>query len=185
MKVKQKILILYLPVIHQGYLDIFKKLKNKIDLIGILDADFVKEISGINPAIESLSFLESEKVLSSLDVKNIVLIDKKNIKKFNNYQKLLINDFVSREIAKKYFDKNIEWQDVFLRWDKGSVKSENEVVADISEDNFDQNIMAKAFKLASKSGDCWRQVGAVLIKNKKELLTDISKNNINKILNRK
>jgi dCMP deaminase len=173
MKAKPKILILHLPVIHRGYLDIFKKLKNDIELIGLFNASLLKQISQVQPVIESLSFLESKKVLKAFGFEKVIEINNKNIKDFKKYKKYLINDAVSREVANKYFDKDIEWQSVFLRWDSDSVVSSvsaGRVKASISKNIFDKKIMAKAYALARNSSDNWRQVGAVLVKNKKEIL---------------
>jgi len=60
----------------------------------------------------------------------------------------------------------------FLRWDRKISTTEFEVSPDriISEDAFDKEMIALATEEAAKSPDWWRQIGAILIRDKKIIL---------------
>lgn len=165
----EKILILHIPVIHKGYLDFFKKKLDKISNIYIIDESLQKELSDIKPDIASLDVNTVKDLLEKFGFKNILILSKNNIGALKGKEIILIQDEISRNLEEKYLkEENIEWESVFLRWDK------KKVVADlpiddikVSTDNFDIEMMKEAYKEAQKSSDWWRQIGAVLVKDKK------------------
>ena len=94
------------------------------------------------------------------------------VKKLKNEKIVLVQDEVSRNLAEKYFRENdIEWKSVFLRWDKSKVLAQpNLDDISVSHDEFNVKMMQEAIKESRKSGDWWRQIGAVLVKNKEIIL---------------
>jgi dCMP deaminase len=61
----------------------------------------------------------------------------------------------------------------FLRWDRTNSVKKNKIAEEqiIVTDEFSRKIMACAETEAQKSSDWWRQIGAVIIKNNKIILT--------------
>jgi len=164
-----KNLILYIPVIHKGYLDFFKKNSDRIYNIYIIDEELQKELSETVPDIASLDVRTVKDLLEKFGFKNISILSKSNIKEIKGKEIILIQDEISRNLENRYLKgEKIEWQSVFLRWDKDQVLA-TVPVDDIqkSKNPFDIEMIKEAYKEAEKSGDWWRQVGAVLVKDKK------------------
>lgn len=167
-----KILILHIPVIHKGFLDFFERIKNKVSKIFIIDDDFQKELSEIKPDIASLDAKIVKYLLERIGFENIYILSKDNLSELKGKEIILIQDEISRNLAGKYLKgENIEWESVFLRWDKEKVLIQ-EPLQDIpaSKDGFDISMIREAQKEAQKTGDWWRQIGAVLVKDKEILI---------------
>ena len=169
---KKKNLILHISVIHKGYLDFFKKNLNKISNIYIIDEKLQKELLEIKPDIASLDVDTVRDLLDKIGFKNILVLSKNNFKKLGDREIILIQDEISRNLAQKYLrGKKIEWQSVFLRWDKEFVLTQKPLKDIISSKNsFDIKTMKEAYRESERSSDWWRQIGAVLVKNKKIIL---------------
>ncbi len=165
----QKVLILYVPVIHKGYLDFLNKIKGKVSNVYLIDRKLQEELSEMKPDIASIDAKKSKELLIKLGFKNISVISKNNIGKVRGKDIVLVPDEVSRNLAQKYLKKEkISWQSVFLRWDKSRILTQSSPKG-IAHSNsaFDVKMMTEARKEAEKSSDWWRQIGAVLVKNKK------------------
>ena len=164
-----KILILYIPVIHKGYLDFLNKVKDKVSEVFIIDESLKRELSEIKPDIAALDEKIVKDLLEKLGFESVLILFKENLNEVRGKEIILVQDEISRNLAEKYLKgENIEWDSAFLRWDK------EKVLADIptdniatSKDNFDIEMMKEASKEAQKSGDWWRQVGAVAVKDGK------------------
>lgn len=168
---KPKILILYMPVIHEGYLNIFRRL----DFVEILILDkgvinFLTE-SGFEYLSRDLRMLHPETVTQLIGtIFNVRAIHLENLQNPNleNFEIHIPNDEIGRFIAERFLKKyetNIVLDDYFLRWHKQISDKENEVIPNviISQHACDQMFMDKAFKEAKKSSDWWRQVGSVFV----------------------
>ena len=167
----EKTLILYIPVIHKGYLDFFKENLNKISNIYILNEELQEELSEIKPDIAAIDSKTTKDLLNKLGFQNIIILSKNNIKELKGKKIILIQDEISRNLYNRYLKgEEVEWVSVFLRWDKNKILSKQLLEAlPISQDTFDIKMMKQAYKESEKSGDWWRQIGAVLVKDKKIL----------------
>ncbi len=167
----KKNLILHIPVIHRGYLDFFERIKEKISNIYIIDEELLNELSEIKPDIASIDVDTAKDLLEKIGFNNISILSKKNIGELKSGGTILVQDEISRNLEEKYLKREnieIEWESVFLRWDKEKVLAELPIDnIKASNDNFDIEMMKEAYGEAKKSGDWWRQIGAVLIKDKK------------------
>jgi len=169
----KKTLIIHIPVIHKGYLDFLENQKEKISRVFVFDNALLKDI-GIIQDIASIETETIKELLNSMGFKNVSILSKDNIEEVRNEELVLIQDKVSRKFYERYIkEENVEWVSVFLRWDKDSVLSDD--LADLkgistTSDALDVKIMKEAYKESEKSGDWWRQVGAVLIKDNNILL---------------
>ncbi|MDO8424466.1 MAG: deaminase [bacterium] len=165
---EKKNLIIYMPVLHRGYLDFLKEKKDEINTVYIIDEKLQKELSEFKPDIAAMDIKDTVKILNAIGMGNVASVSADNIEKVaRSGGTILINDEISRNLAEKYLKgKDVEWQSVFLRWDKSKVLS-SEPLEDIeaSKDAFDVSMMSEAQKEAKKAGDWWRQIGAVSVKD--------------------
>lgn len=68
-----KNLILYIPVIHQGYVDLFQKYKDKVKQIYLIPRKLVKEFSQFEPDIASLDSKQVKIWLKSFGFSKVTL----------------------------------------------------------------------------------------------------------------
>ncbi|MEK7642258.1 MAG: dCMP deaminase family protein [Patescibacteria group bacterium] len=169
---KKQDLIIHLPVVHKGYLDFFDSYKKSIDKIYLINDSLLEELSEFKPDIASIKPKIAAELLKKIGYPNTEVLSKNTIKKIAKHSILLINDEVSRNLYNKFLSKSdVKWDSVFLRWDRTSVLSTNPIKHKISNSLFDKKMMKMAYMEAQNSSDWWRQVGAVLVKNKKRLIT--------------
>jgi len=165
----EKIIILHVPVIHKGYLDFFKRIEGEISNIYLIDEELQEELSEIKPDIASIDSKTVKELLNKIGFENILFFSKSNIEEIRGKEIVLIQNEISRNLYDKYLKgEKVEWESVFLRWDKNQVLAELPTKdLPISKEPFDTDKMKEAYKEAEKSSDWWRQIGAVLVKNRK------------------
>jgi dCMP deaminase len=163
-------LVIHLPVIHKGFIDFFHKKSKEIGMIYILDEKFLTSLSDTKPDIASIDSQTAKNLLEKMGFTKVSILKRRNINQLG-YQVLLVDDEVSRSLKDTFLvDKDIKWERVFLRWDKSRVSSPVVKSSRTSKRPFDKKMMKQAYLEADKSSDWWRQVGAVLVKNKKIIL---------------
>lgn len=171
-----KVLIAYVPVLHEGYRAFFAK-HHDVECLRILGSDIidrfrslVKDIRHLDPvlmkeAIESLNIFKSVKVVSLAELPILVKEGREII---------MPDDDVSHELANEFFsNQKIIYDGVFLRWDKkNSVESKTvEFDQKISEQEFDKKMIGQAEREGRKTSDWWRAVGAIVIKDGQVILS--------------
>ena len=154
--------LLYLPVIHKGYLDFVTKLPNETTLfildekmIVLIDTQFDylrKEIRALTPldAITSLRSLFPKRTISLLDPKKLLQLntETQNI--------VLPKEDIFLWLAEKKLSKaQITYDTTFLRWNRANTLTEH----------VPHSTVAATFEAADQSSDWWRQVGCALVKN--------------------
>lgn len=169
----KKFLVLDVPVLHQGYINLFRKYAGEVWGIFLFGERFVeeavyliKEIRAIDPQtmknlIEALGFFARVEVMENqipAELQGAFIIT--------------TNDRLTKRLVVKYFKDNPIFTDsAFLRWDEGHVMSEIPVNYDrVSTDAFDRKIIEFAEAEGRKSPDWWRQVGAILVRDGKMVL---------------
>lgn len=178
---KRNTAILYMPVLHQGYLNFLTSLPNDTwvfvlseSVLGALGErfDYVQRKDSLR-AIDSrqmVAALRELKLFSSGDIfqlhenllQNLLTQDQENLSVF------CPDEDVSRAFMTKYLPKaQVTYRSIFLRWHRDNVEEEKAVSEHRSVDltTFDKEMMAQAQLEASKSFDWWRQVGGVLVKD--------------------
>ena len=122
-----KVVVAYVPVLHEGYRQFFEKHQDakKLYIFGPeLTAEFPqlkKEIRELDPelmraAVESLGLFEEVTVLDKALARSLDT---------GEYEVVLPEEDVSRELAEKYFpNANASFDSVFLRWDKHNAQKE-------------------------------------------------------------
>jgi len=159
-----KIIVAYIPVLHEGYKLFLEKHSDSevLYVFGedvILEHDYLaKEIRALEPglivrAIQSWDIVPKIKVLSLDDIEEL-----------KDKEVIMPDEDVCQEFASKYLkNEKVSFDPVFLRWDRTNTKKEKKVGAEriITKNEF----MNTAFREAEKSSDWWRKIGAVLVKD--------------------
>ncbi len=163
-----KILIAYVPVLHEGYYQFFKSHRD-VNSAYILDRSLIKEFNWLR---KELRALDPELVLSAIQAWNIIpnvsLISIEQIPNINAIEIIMPDEDVSQELAQKYFaDQRVTFDPIFLRWDRRRSEGKNEINPNhtISEAEFDKRMMVKADDQKATSSNIWRRVGALIIKD--------------------
>jgi dCMP deaminase len=126
--------------------------------------------------IRALTPQEIKTLLDGLGIfSKIVVLTKENLPQFLDDASPVVmpDEDVNRQFAAAYLkDKDVAFVSTFLRWDRQISTKEFEVPPDrvISDNAFDKEIMSQALEESKKSPDWWRQIGAVLIRDKKPIM---------------
>lgn len=173
-----KNLIAYIPALHKGYMNLFHEIEADIlSIIGenlissIPDLDYVTRkdsIRGIpsdvmKVIIESLNIFKKVEIL---DLNSLGLLKRKS------GDILMPDEDVSRSIAENFLaGRYVKFYSIFLRWNKLNVtKIKNPSCSEIPISDFEKEVISIASEESKKSLDWWRQVGALIVKEKQILL---------------
>ncbi len=161
--------ILYMPVIHRGYLNFIESLAD-IDRVFVISSSIALDLQpSLRKDIRALGSNEMADILAGSALVSCPVSEFTDISEIADYSELVMPDEeISHDFALKYlagFDT--DFVSVFLRWDKKRSTQENEVVESfaVSRLDFDRKIIEACRQEARKSGDWWRQVGGCVVKN--------------------
>ena len=165
--------ISFVPALHAGYINFFKKYP---DTLYLLDSDFVADFPRLERDIRQINSGDMKKAIESLGIfKKVEVLHIKDINNLKIEGEIVMPDEdITRELKEKYFkDILVKFDSVFLRWEKQISLAENVVPPDrvISTDDFDKENISIATDEAKKSSDWWRQVGAVIVKDGKVIIS--------------
>lgn len=166
----KRALVLYVPVLHAGYLNIFQKYGRSVDAIYLLGDDIIADFFSFHKEIRALDVATMKKIIASLGIFHEVnILHKKTTEEFRGCEIIAADDEICRSVMKRYFPKNrVKYENIFLRWDSANIKTATTVQCDrISRNPFDRRMMALVANEAEKSSDWWRHVGAVVVKGRK------------------
>ncbi|MCA9372500.1 hypothetical protein KC921_00205 [Candidatus Woesebacteria bacterium] len=165
-------LLLYLPVWHAGYQQLFDANLSQLDHVLIVDPIWAQTLAPtldyLRKDIRALTALEAKNIVSGLYPKlNVQILDQNSAITLKNLELdafLAPDDDVSHQVAESLGLKNVEFLPVFLRWDRTRAVAEHVVTADeeSSADDFAKKMLGKAYDEAEHSSDWWRHVGAIL-----------------------
>ena len=176
----KSVLVAYIPVLHRGYIN-FLVNHAAAETLYILGDDLRAEFPHLRKDVRALTAQEAKTAIEALEVmKQVKILDQSEVKEVQQSGATLIapDEDIMHELFEKYFTgQRIEFDPIFLRWDKNKSLAEQSVKPDevVSEKEFDHRMMTHAQKLSEKSPDWWRQVGAVIIKDGKILLETYNK----------
>lgn len=170
MRSAETALIAHVPVPHRGYLELFKKYRESA--LFVLGEEFITQFQ---PLVRHLPRNNPADVCRMVRALNLTRGDPHILTKamLPNVRSLfgrvvMPDEDVSRAVAERYltntevtFDGS--WR---LRWDWGATQKKRRPEGEdvVSFDQFDREVMRSAFKIAERSPDWWRQVGALLVK---------------------
>jgi dCMP deaminase len=167
------VLVLHIPVVHQGYLELLKRHK-KEKVLYLLGEELInefpmiaREVRRVDPKIIA-SFVEGLAIFDQ-----VVVVGPDELRSLKPTKIVSADEVELRGLIKKYLPKaKVDYDRSFLRWDAKNVEGQKEIEADrkISRKEFDRNVIRQTIKEAEKSSDWYRQVGAAVVKNKKIVL---------------
>lgn len=172
----RKIGVLYIPVIHRGYLNFIETLRDEgVRELYIVGDDILEkheELDYLNrkDRLRALSVAELKTSLSSLVDIPVAELTEEVLKSFSRDEVALYMpaEDINAFLARTYFPGwNVQFGNVFLRRHKDNVEGGEEegTIPFMSMSAFQQSIFHKVLEEAEKSADWWRQVGAALVKN--------------------
>lgn len=171
-----KTLVLYMPVLHRGYLDLFDRVKPQV--IALLTEDVLRHLpEGLayiakKDVVRALQATEMRTVLTALLPKNIVvtIIDDVGLRTIDSDFKVIMPDEdVSVAIVEMYYGGaqkvSLVTPPSRLRYHRDNVEEKKLLVPDRRSvlTELDLEIMALANSVVERSPDWWRQVGGVLV----------------------
>lgn len=168
-----KALVAYVPAPHGGYLKLFRAYAGSI--LYILGDEFIQQFPSLVRNLPGIKPEEAQQMIRSLGIfSDVRILSWANIEGVRQMDVSMPDEDVSHALAKNHFAGTAvtydgSWR---LRWDWGSVQKarrpEGERV--ISVDELDRELMRRAFGIATRSPNWWRQIGALLVKNGEVLL---------------
>lgn len=166
-------IISFVPALHAGYIKFFKKYP---DTLYLLDSDFVADFPRLERDLRQIDSVDMKKAIEALGIfNNVEVLHISDIKDLKIEGEIIMPDEdVTRELKEKYFkDIPVKFESIFLRWEKQISLAENVIPPDriISTDQFDKEVISLATNEAKKSSDWWRQVGVVVVKDGKVIMT--------------
>lgn len=164
-----KTLLLYIPVLHQGYVKLFSEQANSVDRLLVLGSDVIADFPELSREVRAVAPEMIVIAIRSLKMfKKVQLLNKKDLARLATDAVVVADDDISERLRGQYFpDAKIKRVTPFLRWDSKNVLTVNEVSPDriVTTDQTDRELIGLAERAAEKSSDWYRQVGAVLVKD--------------------
>ena len=173
-------MVAYIPVLHEGYRRFFEN-HGDAKTLYIFGPDIIEKFDYLRKEIRALDPGLIKKAVESWGVfDQVFVLDNVLLKEIQNSGSELImpDEDITKELAEEYFsDHKIEFDNIFLRWDKIRTKK-NDVVSfsqRVSFNELDKEIINDLKKEGEKSSDWWRGVGAAIVKEGKIVLQDHNK----------
>lgn len=167
-----KAIVCYIPVLHEGYRRLFENHPDVKELF-IFGKDVIAQYEHL---VKDIRKLDPELVKKSIEAwgrfETVRILDEQAIRELQGATLVVSDDDLTEALIAKHFPNNkIEKDTIFLRWDKKNSIEPTQVSPDIeiSEAEFDKEMMNIAVEEGKKSRDWWRRVGAIAVKDGKVL----------------
>ncbi|NTV31309.1 deoxycytidylate deaminase [candidate division WWE3 bacterium] len=170
-----KVIVAYIPILHRGYIDLLK-CHADADQLCIISQELIDQFDYLAKEIRSLT---PHMIADALRVIGIIpsvrVIDEDGLRELAMQASLIVmpDEDVCHQLAHQYFKRNQTiYSAIFLRWDKRRTVTEQEVIPDqvITAEACHVELLGRAQKAAHQSSDWWRQVGAVLVSPRGQIL---------------
>lgn len=163
-------LVLYVPVIHDGYRQLFRTYEKKTAGLYVLGTSLISEHGYLEREIRALPPNDVCDILrATTQFPFIKVLGRRHIRTLRDTYIITADEQITRRIAKRYFRRSrVQYVKSFLRWDEGFVDTKTPTTYDrISRLKNDRLLMQIARSEAEKSSDWWRHVGAIIpLRNK-------------------
>jgi dCMP deaminase len=178
----KKIVVAYIPVLHRGYLEFLQDANADAifliqnDVIAGLGDDFEYLVrKDVLRAVSASEMSRAIRALSLLSMKEVRPLDTHLIQVLQHHPHVIIcpDEDVTRAVIKKHFSSSaVVFSPIFLRWNRDNVLESKAVQShhQVHLEDFHRTMMSKTHNEAKKSFDWWRQVGAVLVKDRTPLI---------------
>lgn len=164
------VLVLHVPVLHQGYIRLFKKWSKKAQKLYILGPSLVSEFTYLEKEIRAIDPKTVAALIRALSLfADVEVLSKNDTRKLLGHEIITAREEISKLFIKTYLpEAKVRYSSVFLRWDESSVNSSKTPKgARVSSRPHDIHYMALAADEGENTSDWWRQVGAVVVKDGK------------------
>lgn len=172
-----KIVVAYVPVLHEGYHKFFMRHRDA-DILFVLGRNFIENSRALVKDIRAMDPNDIVSCIRALDIfQNVYVLDiMSQVDSVNSDKRIIVtpeDDVVSPMVVELFNKCEVSIEPVFLRWDKTKSLSQNAILPKmvISIKELEREMMTLALKESSKSDDWWRQVGAVASYEGRPLIT--------------
>lgn len=160
-------------ILHKGYIDIINKYPEA--KIAILDDDLANDLYVLETDLRKMPAVQMKSLLITLG-RPVSIISKDTISEIQSTKKIvLISDDITDEFKKRYLSvhKDLVSETGFFYHETKNVFSADDSNVDVTKTYTDQDIyfMKIASAETANSGCFWRQVGSVLVKDGKVVLS--------------
>lgn len=172
---KKKVAVAYIPVLHQGYLSYIEYLeKSGVTEIYLVSDEILvahEELDYINrkDRLRALPHEVMKRILGASTSLRIESLTTKTIFELHEARAVLVapREDINEFIIETYFGGHaVEFQNVFLRWNKSNLEENAEPKSEqISVSDFERMVLRDVIIEGMKSADWWRQVGAAILKD--------------------
>lgn len=175
-------LIAYVPVLHEGYRRLFAKYPDAtLCLVG--PEQVMAEFPRLGRDRRQLPTEDMRCAILGLRIcKDVCVLDDALLAHINSEAASVVMpiDELSTMLSVRLPACVITYENVFLRWDRTVTLQELEVKPDsvVSMAQTDRTFMEMALATAKQSGDWWRQVGVVVVRDGEVLFTGYNKHQI-------
>lgn len=165
------VVIGYVPVIHEGYIGLFKKYGGVNSSLYVFGRELIGYADSLRKDIRAVQDPHNiVKMVRALNIfGNVEIADSRTFERLPKESRIVMpNEDISRKIAEEFLSRhNFIFSPVFLRWDRSSAKKRKEPEYDrvISYIGLAREMLDMAYKEAENSSDWWRHVGAVAARN--------------------
>ncbi len=162
--------VAYVPVPHAGYIKFFRAHMGKV--FYLVDDWFIRQFQPLVRHLPGVSPEEALRMIRSLGIFSSTLFFSSTTVADVRKKSLIImpDEDVSHALAEKYLPGvHVTFDGCWrLRWDWGSTQMKRRPEGEclISTDELNRELMRTAFSVANKSPDWWRQIGALLVKDR-------------------
>lgn len=161
-------IVAYIPALHAGYLSFFAK--HPEAQVWVLGKTCIDAFPRLDRDLRALPPAHIARALVALDVQAAVL-EIHEVQKIAPYIKIILPDEdVSADFAEKHLASiPHEFENIFLRWDGKAPDKQKELTPDrkVSKNELDKTFMHQAIVEGQKSADWWRQIGSVLVQDRR------------------
>ncbi|KKW28222.1 MAG: hypothetical protein UY72_C0080G0010 [Candidatus Uhrbacteria bacterium GW2011_GWD2_52_7] len=156
-------LVAYIPVLHQGYLELFRR----YDEVGILGPDVLAQFTSVTRDLRAVDPFRMKSAIEGLGlVTSVRVLTLDDLLELRNRELVMPDDDISHHLAETH-QLHVQFASLFLRWDKMAATAFKTPASNrsISHEACDLEIMALAKDESRHSADWWRQIGAVIVKD--------------------
>jgi dCMP deaminase len=175
------VLILHIPVLHAGYLQIFERYAEDVDGLYVMGKTLLRQFidyAYLQREIRAVDPHTIKKIVEALEIFFWVeVLDVEHAQTLRYDNVIIANEDITRRFAEQYFDSSrVAFVPSFLRWDTTKL-ARNVTLSSVcvTRDPFHQRMMALAEEKGEQSSCWWRQIGIVAVKEQNILLTAYNK----------
>jgi dCMP deaminase len=168
---EKKILIALVPVIHIKYLDLFKKYPDHLYILDNTILEKWDEFENLKRDLRTIDqktihdFIKKSAIFKEVDLLTLDNLKNLTASAEESISIVMPDEDVSHWFAEEFLsDKKVEFENVFLRWNKPVSTQELEVSNDriITHAFFHQEMIGEANELKEQSANWWRQIGVLV-----------------------